>query len=299
MRDERELEVAIGIDNAVLPAEAVTLEDVRSYIEAAPEQEHFLAWREGEPAGAGSVAIEPSRPLPLVRLTVPAPHRRRGVGSALFAAVSTWAGERGHRELETWVDDDQPDGHAFARNRRFVEVGREVRLTLELAAVEPAPVEPPPGIEIMTWASRPELARGLYEVACEASPDIPGSSHEAMEPFEDWLAHDMGGSGDRPEATFVAVAGEEVVGYSKFSLTEAQPTTAFHDLTAVKRAWRSRGIATALKAAQITWAKDNGYIRLVTNNEERNVPIRKLNERFGYAPSLGRTLLRGPISGGS
>jgi hypothetical protein len=34
-----------------------------------------------------------------------------------------------------------------------------------------------------------------------------------MEPFEDWLEHDMGGSGDRPEATFVAVAGGEAVGY--------------------------------------------------------------------------------------
>jgi len=47
-----------------------------------------------------------------------------------------------------------------------------------------------------------------------------------MEPFEKWLVNDMQGSGDRPDATFLALAGDEVVGYAKFSLTEAQPKTA-------------------------------------------------------------------------
>ena len=80
----------------------------------------------------------------------------------------------------------------------------------------------------------------------------------------------LSGPGDRPEATFVAVAGDEVVGYAKFSLTAAQPTTAHHDLTGVKRAWRGRGLARALKATQITWAKANGYEELRTRNDERN-----------------------------
>jgi hypothetical protein len=98
-----------------------------------------------------------------------------------------------------------------------------------LAAVIGPIVEPPDGVEITTWAERPELARGMYEVLLEAAPDIPGSEDEATEPFEHWLAHDMqAGPGDRPEATFIALAGEEVVGYAKFSLTAAQPTTAHH-----------------------------------------------------------------------
>ncbi len=80
-----------------------------------------------------------------------------------------------------------------------------------------------------------------------------------MKPFEDWLAQEMQGSGDRADATFVALAGDEVVGYAKFSLTAAQPETAHHDMTGVKRAWRGRGIAGALKRAQISWAKDQGY----------------------------------------
>jgi GNAT superfamily N-acetyltransferase len=106
----------------------------------------------------------------------------------------------------------------------------------------------------------------------------------------------MGGPGDKPEATFVALVDGEVVGYSKFSLTDAQPTVAFHDLTGVKRAWRGRGIAGALKRTQMRWAKKHGYERLSTNNEERNEPIRRLNERYGYRPVPGRIFVRGPVA---
>ena len=116
-----------------------------------------------------------------------------------------------------------------------------------------------------------------------------------MPEFELWLRQDMRGSGDRPEATFVALAGDEVVGYAKFSLTRARPTVATHDITGVRRAWRGRGVARALKAAEIAWAKRNGYERLETMNEERNEPIRRLNERFGYTVAPGRVYLRGPV----
>jgi len=228
-------------------------------------------------------------------LVLPA-QRRRGAGSALYAWASGWARERGQSELEAWVKEADEESRAFAERRGFREVAREERLVLDLRESEPLAVGPPQGIEIVTWAERPELARGLYEVNLEASPDIPGDEENEVAPFEEWLARDMGGPGDRPEATFVALAGDDVVGYSKFSLTSAQPTTAYHDLTGVKRAWRGRGIAAALKSAQIAWARANGYERLFTNNEERNLPIKRLNERFGYRREPGRILVRGPVA---
>ena len=125
---------------------------------------------------------------------------------------------------------------------------------------------------------------------------MPGDEDTVIEPFEDWLAHHMQGPGDPPEATFLALAGDEVVGYAKFSLSRAQATTVHHDMTGVKRAWRSRGIAGALKRAQIRWAKEHGYERLATQNEMRNEPIRRLNERLGYKPQAGRVIMRGRLS---
>ena len=42
------------------------------------------------------------------------------------------------------------------------------------------------------------------------------------------------------------------------------------------------------------WAKANGYDELRTPNDERNAPIRHLNEEFGYRPTVGRIYLKGP-----
>jgi mycothiol synthase len=98
-----------------------------------------------------------------------------------------------------------------------------------------------------------------------------------------------------PEATFVAVAGDEVLGLAKFSITTARPKVAAHDMTGVRRSC-GRGVARALKAAQIGWAKANGFEELRTRNDERNAPIRRLNAQLGYRPGIGRIHLQGPLA---
>jgi mycothiol synthase len=283
-----------ALHNAVNPDDPVTVEDSRGWAESVRESGYFVVGA-GEPV-AGAWIVLQSRPVPEARILVLEAHRGRGIGSALFVEVSRWAAERGHGELETRVRELHPDGLAFAEHRGFIEIGRERALELDLTSIEAPAVNPPEGIEIVTWAERPDATQGLYAVYCEAVPDVPGEEDSEIESLEVWLANHMGGPGDKPEATFVALAGDEVVGYSKFALTNAQPTTAHHDLTGVQRAWRGRGVASALKAAQISWAKESGYERLVTQNEERNAPIRRLNERFGYRPAPGRVLMRGPIA---
>ena len=221
--------------------------------------------------------------------------RGAGVGTGLLAALSAWAQGAGHVELMGSVKENDDASLSWADRRGFVEVGRNSLLALALTAIDSPAVEPPGGIEIVSWAERPDTAAGMYEVACEAYPDVPGEEDAEVAPFEEWLAMDLQGAGDRPEATFVALAGDEVVAYAKLSLSLARPTVAMHDMTGVKRAWRGRGIAGALKSAEIAWAKENGYERLETQNEERNEPIRRLNQRHGYVVEPGSVTVRGPI----
>lgn len=295
-RDEADEQASLDVYNEVWPHDRIGLAEVHSFKAGVLDYADLIARIDGAAAGSGFAAIQPQRPeLVVVLITVLAGQRRRGAGTALYEAISAWTRERGLDELEAVVADDDDESLGFALRRGFVEDRREKGVALRLAEIDAPPVDPPPGIEIVAWAERPELARGMYEVAVEASPDVPGWEDELMEPFEDWLAHEMQGAGDRPEATFVALAGDEVIGYAKFSLTEAQPTTAHHDLTGVKRAWRGRGVARALKATQIAWAKANGYEELRTRNDERNAPIRKLNKEFGYRPAIGRIYLKGPL----
>ena len=221
--------------------------------------------------------------------------RGAGVGAELLAALSAWAQGAGHVELMGSVKENDDASLFWADRRGFVEVGRNSLLALDLTAIDSPAVEPPKGIEIVSWAERPDAAAGMYEVACEAYPDVPGEEDAEVAPFEEWLAMDLQGAGDRPEATFVALAGDEVVAYAKLSLSLARPTVAMHDMTGVRRAWRGRGIAGALKSAEIAWAKENGYERLETQNEERNEPIRRLNQRHGYVVEPGSVTVRGPI----
>ncbi len=291
-----DLELLVEIRNATIPDDPIVLDDHLAFLASTREHASFLAEHDGQAVGAADAAIQPVREIPYVHVWTHPACRQHGAGSALYKAVSEWSAERGHSRLELSVRDDDPASLAFAQKRGFVEERREPGLGLDLTAIEAPPVEPPEGVEIVTWAERPELARGIYEVALEALPDIPGEDDYVVEPFEDWLAHDMGGPGDRPEATFVAVVGDEVVGYAKLAFTEAQPSTAHHDLTAVLRAWRGRGVARALKAEQIRWAKANGFEQLRTGNEQRNEPIRRLNIHFGYTPVPGRIYLRGPLA---
>jgi GNAT superfamily N-acetyltransferase len=290
--------VQTELHNACHPDDPVLPQDLHGWLESLDERESFVAEEGGEVVGGAWIATERGRPTPEARVLVPRPHRKRGVGTALFAAVSGWARERGHTHVEARVRETEPEALRFAEQRGFEEIGRERGLELDLRLIEVPAFGAPPGIEIATWAERPDAIRGIYEVACEAYPDVPGEEENRMASFDEWLKADMGGSGDRPEATFVALADGEVVGYAKFSLTDAQPTVAYHDMTGVRRAWRGRGVAGALKAAEIRWAKERGYERLRTQNEERNTPIRRLNERFGYLPAPGRLLMRGPIAPG-
>jgi GNAT superfamily N-acetyltransferase len=293
--DEADKAASLAVYNAIWPLDALTMDEARSFESRASAFADFIG-----PGGSAWVGLMPWRPgFGQAIVTVLPEQRRQGLGTAFYERISEWLEEHGIDRIDVSVPEDEPESIAFAVKRGFKEVERNGRMILELATVEPEPPTLPEGVEIVTWAQRPELDRGIYDVACEAYPDIPGDRDETIEPFEDWLEHELKGAGDRADATFLAVAGDEVVGYSKFSLTEAQPTTAHHDLTAVKRAWRQRGIAGALKRTQIAWAKERGYERLATENERRNEPIRRLNERLGYHEAPGRVIMRGPCSSSS
>jgi GNAT superfamily N-acetyltransferase len=301
----REIDVAelgrwVEVHNHARPDDRGTVEGFVDWRRQAEDMVWLLATDDGDDAvgaGLGLVGWH-SRPGTARVEAWTAPGREgRGVGTALFRALLAWAAERGCVEVETSVAEHDEASRVWADRRGFREIGRELRVSLDLESIAAPDIDPPAGVDIVTWAERPELARGMYEVYVEADPDIPGSDGVEVPAFEEWLADDMEGASDRPEAVFVALAVDEVVGYAKLSLPPEWTGTAWHDLTGVKRAWRGRGIASALKRAQIRWAKEHGFKRLTTMNEERNAPIRHLNQRYGYTPEPGRIILATKISG--
>jgi GNAT superfamily N-acetyltransferase len=289
--DKADKELSLAIYNEVVPEDAVSAEEAERWKAIHIATTDLVALLDGEPAGSVSAALGHARPgTAQVFLTVLPSKRRQGVGSALYTEISDWAREHGATELRSRIHEREQEAIESVQRRGFRITSRDTELYLELAEVEPPEVDPPEGIEIVLWADRPELARGLHEATFEAQPDVPGSEDWSGEPFEVWERM------HRPEVMFTAVAGTEVVGFAELFLTKARPEVAVHMMIGVKRAWRGRGIAGALKRAQIAWAKESGYERMQTANELRNEPIRRLNAQLGYREGFGRVEVRGPLA---
>ena len=290
---DADLELLISVRRRVDPDIHPQLANLRHFLATTPTGTYLLARLDGDAAGCGFVGGAPGAerlPAAEASFEVVPELRRRGVGTALMRAASTHAGRHGHRGLRLEAKEDDGDSIAFLERRGYREVGRERAVALDLAQVDEQGIVPPDGVEIVTRAGRPDLERGMYEVALDAVPDIPGEEEFAPN-FEEWLDFENRPSRP-PELVFVAVAGDEVVGYAALDVFGPR---AFNGLTAVRRAWRRRGVATALKRSQIAAAKRRGFARLETESEERNVPMRTLNERLGYVPVPGTIVFEGPL----
>ena len=93
-------------------------------------------------------------------------------------------------------------------------------------------------------------------------------------------------------------ASGRVIGYASLMLRPGSRSVAWHDMTAVLREWRGRGVAAALKRATVGWAIANGLEALETGNDVDNAPMRAINARLGFRPLPDYIVMRGrPFSG--
>ena len=288
VESDADLEVMIDVRAAADPPglPPPRIENLRHHLESNPDLTYLVARLDGEPAGCGFV--EPKEDYASGHCVVAPALRRRGIGSALLGEVARHADRP---ELQGEVSEGDAESRAFLERRGYRKVGGEQALSLDLVGYEPPPLELPEGIELVTLADRPELADALYPVGVEGDADIPGSDGTLT--FDQWRALTIDRPTLRHDLQFIALDDGTPVGYCTLNDFGSE---ARHNLTAVLRSHRRRGIATAMKRAQITAAKAAGFERLVTESEERNVPMRTLNEQLGYKPDPTRSsiLMRGP-----
>lgn len=273
-----------------------SIKDIRALRSTMRQVIHLVAWADGQPVGFGFAGTWPggeSHPRLEALIGVGPTHGRRGIGSALFRTLSDHARDLGKTGFQFEVVEDRGDALAFLLNRAYTEVGRELQFEMDLVDAAPPSSEPPAGIEIVTRAQRPDLVPGMYEVALDAVPDIPGSEGGPGR-FEDWHAFEIERPNHLPEMCFIATHRDEVVGFATLQVFEGD--AAHHGGTLVKRAWRGRGIARALTARQIDAAKATGFRRLHCETEARNEPMRRLLEHLGYGSLPSVIGLQGPLA---
>ena len=224
-------------------------------------------------------------------------HRGQGVGTRIYEALSEHARTLGRESLWGRVREDDAASRDFVRNRGFREAGREYEVVLDTAHAEAVP-EPPAGIELVSLAERPDLERAVYEVDCEVGADVPRPEGDDFEgqPFDRWREQYLEGPGAVPDAMIAALAGDAVVGYTGLRRRGASSPVAENMLTAVRREWRRRGIATALKREQVARARAAGIEQIFTTNDETNAGMRGVNARLGYRPAPTHIVVTGPLA---
>jgi len=299
---DADLTTLARIVNTVTPDEPTSLTEIRWQQATYPGGRWFLGDLDGETVGAASVGrifiYPPEYDALWASVHVLSDHRRHGVGSALLAAVSEVARERGKEHLEAAVMEHRTDALAFLEHRGFTEAERSKMVRLPLADLTLPDLPLADGLDLVTLADRPDLLPSIHAVALETFPDIP-SSDEPMRAgdFDEFRARDIDRVGAPHDACFIAVdrATGEAVGYANLLMAPGRTDLAWHDMTAVRRAWRGKGIATALKVATIRWAIDHGLTALDTGNDVANGPMRTVNARLGYQPLPDEVVLRGPL----
>ena len=282
---DADLEAWSRVRRIVVPDEPIsTLEQMRS-MAAEPDRFFFLAELDGETVGSG-VASDSNLADGFAMPRILPAHRRHGFGSAVLGALLEHHAAVGHRTVSSRAEDDA--SLAFATHHGFIEIDRQIEQVRAITSGEP---DPPAyhGVEFTTVATDPQLLERAYPLATHGYADMALVTGPAHVPLDEWLRDEA----TLPGGSFVAIVDGEIVGWAGLNAWNDDDTRAENGLTVVDRAWRGRGLATALKRRQLAWAAANGLRELVTWTQDANDAMRHVNTSLGYVTrTISRTVRR-------
>jgi len=85
----------------------------------------------------------------------------------------------------------------------------------------------------------------------------------------------------------IAKDGSKYVGLSTVWRLDQEPRGLVQGNTGVRREYRGRGIAVALKLKVIDFARRNGYEKMKTWNASNNAPMLAVNAKLGFKRGVG------------
>ncbi len=292
---DADAETFVRLRNEIHPRVPVSAEAFAT-IRARPRRLDLVAVLDGEPVGVGSVEdhwVDPDGPVASASVRVLPYARRRGVGTALLTRLAGDARGRGQSRLYTVVPEDDGDSLAYFGRRGWERVLEMQGVALDLRT---ARVRDDSSQAATVVPLDEALDPAVYEAAAEVEHDLQTAGPMRTIGFERWRARQFSPQ-VRRDLSFAVVDGERVVAYAV--LEEPAPGIGEHAITAVRRAHHGRGLARTLKQAQIAAAKAAGLRELHAANTVTNAPMRALNERLGYRPTLLDVHLEGPLPSGS
>lgn len=222
-------------------------------------------------------------PLVMIHVTVARSHERRGIGGALFRAVTDDLPAQ-IVTIGTSVDDADDESLAVAVAHGFRVTQHAIESELDITEVPEA--APPAGVtfEDVSALDFPD------EDAVEAMLADSQTNPEAAEGFVTRLADFRRNAAgvERPVSALARVDGAPAA----IVVGEVDGDELGIAYTGVGRTFRGRGLAFALKQYVHRLAADAGATVCRTTNEEANLGIRRVNEKLDYRVTGGHYRLR-------
>jgi GNAT superfamily N-acetyltransferase len=215
-----------------------------------------------------------------------------GVGGALYATILEALAPFDPLRVRSRTREDKAQAVRFLTARGFAEDMRDWESRLDVDGFDQAPYAGHEakvvagGITIATLADLtardPEHRRKLYELDLLLSKDVPHPEPHTDFSYETFEHFIFNSPNALPEGFFVALDGDQYVGMSNLWKSQADPSELYTGLTGVRRDYRRRGIALALKLRAIEYARRHGVKTLKTWNESNNRPMLSINEALGF-----------------
>jgi GNAT superfamily N-acetyltransferase len=230
------------------------------------------------------------------------PHQQcRGIGRAIYNRLNEELAHLDAILAWTMAKEDLPRRIEFFQRRGFVEKARnwESRLDLTTADtgrfggyIENALKE---GITFTTLAE--EQPRGqdslkkIHELVQLITADMPREADFTPLTYEQWETFSLKNPQLLPDGYFLAKDGQNYVGMSNVHRIDSEAGLLNQDDTGVRREYRGRGIATALKLKVIEYGKKNRYRTLRTWNDSTNGPMLAVNTKLGFKRQVGWVMM--------
>ncbi len=235
---------------------------------------------------------------------------RRGLGTALLRrALDALPRDRAIR-VEAEAAEARPWSARLLERHGFQCTLRSTPTELDLARFEPSGFEhvlrrvEAAGVVLRPLghegAADELLLQSLHAFQFLATVDVPGVDGPPQVPFEVWRASYRDNPDFLPEGHLVAFDGATMVGMTQLWGSLGDSGVLFTGFTGVARSHRRLGLATALKARSLRWAKGlrtpaGQHLVVRTANADSN-PMLGINLRLGFVeqPSRLRFELRRP-----
>jgi len=223
------------------------------------------------------VAVQPDR-------------RRQGIGARLYDHVMAALQPFDPLAVRAGVREDMTHSLQFLKRRAFQEDMRSWESRLDVAAFDFAPYAGAEeraraqGIEIKSFAelaADPDRNRKVYELTMEVERDVPSPDPHTDVSYEFFVERRLNDPNLLPDAFFVALHDDKYVGTSALWASQGNDDL-YTGLTGIRRDYRRKGIALALKLRGIAYARAHGRSLIKTWNESRNRPMLSINEALGY-----------------